>query len=243
MRRGLRPQNHGNRNPVSTDPRRTAYNNIADDFDGLVNAYDTSVRLAVVDRLVGGLSAQRVLDVGCGSGRFSALARGHWPNVTSLDIAPRLVAQATRRAGSRGVVGDACRLPFASSAFDLVISSECLEHTPNPGLAAAELCRVLAPGGHLCLTVPNRVWHPLVLVANASGIRPFHGFENWPSWDDVRLWVEDQGLRVLEQHGFHAFPFQWRGAHPLLRALDRHAGHRAWGRYMINTALLARKPS
>lgn len=50
------------------------------------------------------------------------------------------------------VVGTADALPFPDAAFDVVVSTEMLEHDPSPWLSLAEMGRVLKPGGHLILT-------------------------------------------------------------------------------------------
>ena len=82
------------------------------------------------------------------------------------------------RAGSRGLVADACELPVRDESFDVVISSEMLEHTRMPRRALEELARVLRADGVLVLTTPNRVWQSLVRAASALRLRPFHGPEN-----------------------------------------------------------------
>lgn len=50
------------------------------------------------------------------------------------------------------IVGTADALPFGDATFDVVISTEMLEHDPAPWLSLAEMGRVLQPGGHLLLT-------------------------------------------------------------------------------------------
>jgi SAM-dependent methyltransferase len=50
------------------------------------------------------------------------------------------------------IVGTADALPFPDGAFDVVVSTEMLEHDPSPWLSLAEMRRVLRPGGHLLLT-------------------------------------------------------------------------------------------
>src|SRR3989304_5032789 len=48
------------------------------------------------------------------------------------------------------------RLPYASAAFDLVLSHEVLEHVPDDRRTVEEILRVLRPGGRLVLFTPNR---------------------------------------------------------------------------------------
>jgi 2-polyprenyl-6-hydroxyphenyl methylase/3-demethylubiquinone-9 3-methyltransferase len=119
------------------------------------------------------------------------------------------------------VAGDALALPFAARRFDLVVSSDCIEHTPDPRRAVAEMVRVLRPGGRLVLTCPNALWHWSVRLADRLGLRPYEGFENWPGFGELRRWVEAEGIRVDEHVGFHALPFQLPAAPRWLPALDR----------------------
>jgi SAM-dependent methyltransferase len=52
------------------------------------------------------------------------------------------------------VVGRAEKIPFPDATFDLVVSTEMLEHCPEPGKIAAEVHRVLKPGGTVVLSTP-----------------------------------------------------------------------------------------
>src|SRR5207302_3902826 len=89
------------------------------------------------------LADERTLDAGCGYGPFSAAAVRAGAAVVSVDIGERLVARTVARAGSRGLVADVCHLAFRDESFDVVISSEMLEHTETPTRAVAELARIL----------------------------------------------------------------------------------------------------
>jgi len=98
--------------------------------------------------------AERVLDVGCGTGANLPLLRGLGPSV-GLDLTWRGLAFARDR-GERAVVqGSAAALPFAHASFDLVTSFDMLQTLPDAveRHAMAEMARVLKPGGHLLLTV------------------------------------------------------------------------------------------
>lgn len=81
----------------------------------------------------------RVLDLGCGNSPYAPL----FPNRMCLDL---------RRKPGAAVVGDAHQLPFAPGSFDLIISTEMLEHTVEPQRIVDEIRRVLRPGGRLLLT-------------------------------------------------------------------------------------------
>jgi len=102
----------------------------------------------------------RVLDVACGRGASAVhLAERFGCHVTGLDYGVENIAAAEAHAAAKGVApltafrqGDAEKLPFDDGTFDAVIS-ECSFCTfPDKGTAAAEMARVLRPGGRLGLS-------------------------------------------------------------------------------------------
>jgi len=200
------------------------YDTIADDFDALMNPYDLERRLEVVfGELLSGrpLSARTVLDVGCGTGAFTLAAVERGGIVTSLDIGVALLRRARSKGARRLIAGDACGLPFPDASFDVVLSSECVEHTREPERAVAEMLRVLRPDGLLILTCPNLAWRWTLPLANALGLRSYHGLENWTSWWRLRTWVSRHGGMITGHVGVHCFPFTLPVTQPLLRQLDR----------------------
>lgn len=111
---------------------------------------------ASVPSIVTPPAGARVLDVGCGPGRFWLGAQA-WPADLALiltDLSPGMVdeALANVRAIARwpdvqGQAADACALPFADGAFDVVLAMHMLYHAPDPDRAVSEIARVLRPGG------------------------------------------------------------------------------------------------
>ena len=200
------------------------YDGIAEEFDELMNHYDLERRLEVMfDELLGGadLTGALTLDAGCGTGAFSAAARARGATVVSVDIGPRLL-QRTRSKGIEHVTAaDVAMLPFRAGTFDVVLSSECIEHTPSPRASVQELTRVLRPDGRLAITCPNRTWYWSCAIADRLGIRHYKGLENWPRWSALREWVAEGNVTVARHRGLHLFPFMLAITHPLLRTLDR----------------------
>jgi len=102
---------------------------------------------------------RRVLDAACGEGYGSALLAERAAAVTGVDLSAEAVAHAQRRytAGNLSFrVADGTALPFDDDAFDCVISFETLEHLREQQALLAEFRRVLAPGGFLLISTPDK---------------------------------------------------------------------------------------
>lgn len=222
--------------------RKTAlyFDSISEDFDKRINAFDLGARLAWFEAAFARhpVAGRRVLDVGAGLGQFSDLARRHGADVVPLDIAPKLVAALAPRF-PEATCGSATALPWDAGRFDVVISSECIEHTPDPALAVREMVRVLKPGGVLLVTTPNLVWRWSVWLAEVLGVRKFEGIENWLSRSGLRRAVVDGGADVLDSAGLHIAPFQARALWPLIGWFNAHG--QLLAPLMINQCWIARK--
>jgi len=104
----------------------------------------------------------RVLDLGCGDGEFTPLLASHGANVIGLDISTDLLGLARTRieldgfAGQvRPLCGSAHVIPLQSDSVDLVFGMAVLHHL-DLELAAAEVHRVLKPGGRAIFKEPMR---------------------------------------------------------------------------------------
>ena len=127
---------------------------------------------------------------------------------------------------------------FESESFDLVVSSECIEHTPDPGEALRQMAGVLRPGGYLSVSTPNLLWQPVVRTASRLRLRVFDGYEKFSTRRSMTHALEQGGVRVVRAEGLHLFPFQL-GLHGLSRWCDRHL--QSLRAVMINICLLGRK--
>ncbi len=104
---------------------------------------------------LGELSGQRVLDAGCGKGRFARVLLERHPEaeVWGLDLAEAMLHHAP--AGMRRCAGTLTALPFGEGMFDGAYATESLEHAVDIELAVAELCRVVRPGGRIAVIDKN----------------------------------------------------------------------------------------
>jgi ubiquinone biosynthesis O-methyltransferase len=132
-------------------------------------------RYAFAARLAAG---RRVLDAGCGTGYGSATLAQQALSVTGLDVAPDAIVYAREHYGDSGVrylEGSCCAMPVADAGFDLVVSFEVIEHLADWQTFLEECRRVLAPGGLLVLSTPNR--DAYAEARRLSGPNPFHTHE------------------------------------------------------------------
>lgn len=95
-----------------------------------------------------------LIDVATGPGYVAAAAQARGAEATGLDVAAEMVDLAGRlHPGIRFVRGDAEQLPFDDASFDAAVANFAILHLGRPERAAAELERVLRPGGRVALTV------------------------------------------------------------------------------------------
>ena len=97
-----------------------------------------------------------VVDLGCGTGSLSVLLAGAGYRVRGLDLSPRMLDRARRKADQAGLgvelrVGDAAQPPYEPDSADLVLVRHVLWAMPDPDAALAAWCRLLRAEGRLVL--------------------------------------------------------------------------------------------
>jgi len=109
----------------------------------------------LIREYLGDLRGRRVLDIGCGKGRFARVFREQEPDagIFALDISPEMLRFVP--AGIPAVAGSMTDLPFATGSFDGAYATESLEHAVEIGPAVAEICRVVRPGGRIAIIDKN----------------------------------------------------------------------------------------
>jgi len=130
-------------------PQPAHFDDIADDYDESIPAHVmehlTERRVALAKSLA---PEGRVLDVGCGTGRFLGALPAHYERV-GIDVSAEMLDRA-REKGIEVFEASGDALPFDDASFDLVTTFAVLHHLIDPELVVAtlrEISRVVRPGG------------------------------------------------------------------------------------------------
>ncbi len=156
----------------------------------------------------------RVLDLGCGDATFAGLAAGAGATrVVAADVAEAALARAAARFPQLELelVPFDGPLPFADGAFELVWSSEVIEHVADTARWLSEVRRVLTPGGRLLLTTPDHGRLRLLL----GGISRYSD----PLGDHLHLYTARSLRELLVGFGFDPVRVAAAGGPPLARRL------------------------
>ncbi|GAB4532263.1 MAG: hypothetical protein Fur0018_20770 [Anaerolineales bacterium] len=133
-----------------------------DHFALLAPFYDRLIPLAHTDTLCQHLdlpSAGLLLDVGGGTGRVAAALAPHTAGVLVVDESLAMLRQAAEKTGLLPLAGRAEALPFPDETFPRLLIVDAWHHLADHDRAAAELWRILAPGGLLLIEEPDiRTW-------------------------------------------------------------------------------------
>ncbi len=166
-----------------------------------------------------------LLDVGCGTGTVAIKAGEAGARVTGLDLSPQMLEGAREAAERRGVradwvEGDAEDLPFPDRSFDVAASSFGCMFAPRHEVVAAEMARVLRPGGRLGIvawTVDGALSEFLALIA--AHLPPPPPLAAPPAlWGDeghARAVFADTGVTITAERDRLdlRFPSRWAGPH------------------------------
>lgn len=152
----------------------------------------------------------RVLDVGCGEGftlsRLSEQKIGeHLEGIeyskTAIEIGRKIHPKLTFKQG------DIYNLPYKNNSFDLVISTEVLEHLENPKRALLELIRV--SGKYLLLSVPNEPWFRIANFLRGKNISRFGNdvehIQHWSNHGFSKFVTEVDKVKIIVSK----YPFPW----------------------------------
>jgi 2-polyprenyl-3-methyl-5-hydroxy-6-metoxy-1,4-benzoquinol methylase len=172
-------------------------------------------RRFLLDRVARG---ERVLDLGCGEGRFAAELARAGASVLGVDVAEEPLRRARRLHGELElhVVPEAGPWPLEDSSFDVVWAGEVIEHVLDTAAWLSEVRRVLRSGGRLLLSTPahGRVRLLRLALSKRAFARHFD-----PRTDHLRFYSQATLARLIEDFGFERIEVRPAGGPPRERRL------------------------
>ena len=208
--------------PVRQLPTREGYDLWARFYDEEANPL-VALDAQVVPTLLGDLRGHHVIDLGCGTGRWSRFAVQQGAAVVGVDFAGNMLDRAKftlAGTAARLVQADLARpLPFKDRCFDRVISGLVLEHIADPEALFAEARRVCGSTGRLYFST----MHPALFdfgkqahfVDRDSMVEVrFHSYPHQVA--DFTAAAEAAGLRI-DAAEEHEVPAELAQGHPALR--------------------------
>ncbi len=152
--------------------------------------------------------ADRVLELGCGTGGLLADLTQKYRFVVGFDVSREMI-QAARKLGTPLVTGDGSALPFENASFDLVVCRGVLHHVADLRTTLVEIHRVLRPSGELILSEPSNDWW-LVRTMRKLMYRFSDKFDKEDEGflsDQLRDLIEVTGFREIrmERFGYSAY--------------------------------------
>jgi ubiquinone/menaquinone biosynthesis C-methylase UbiE len=140
------------------------FNQAAADEEHFPSTIDPRIyHVQLILEYFGDLNGRRVLDVGCGKGRFARVLAERYPlaSMVGFDLAEAMLRHVPE--GVSACAGSMTALPFPSGAFDCAYATESLEHAVDIEAAVSELCRVVRPGGRIVIIDKNvQQWGRLI---------------------------------------------------------------------------------
>jgi SAM-dependent methyltransferase len=161
-----------------------------------------------------------VLDVAAGNGNFALAAAREGAGVVASDLSERMVELGRRRSEAEGydiewVVADAEELPYEDGRFDCAASVFGAMFTPQPERAAAELFRVVRPGGTVGMAnwVPGGMLHRQFELTRRYAPPAPEGMPEPLDWGDEEVVARRfEGLAARIEAERRGVPFRWASA-------------------------------
>jgi ubiquinone/menaquinone biosynthesis C-methylase UbiE len=132
------------------------FNQAASDEEHFPSTIDPRIyHVQLILEYFGDLNGKRLVDVGCGKGRFARVLAERFPAsaIVAFDLAEAMLRHVP--VGINRCAGSMTTLPFHAESFDFAYATESLEHAVDIEAAVAEMCRVVKLGGRIVIIDKN----------------------------------------------------------------------------------------
>jgi SAM-dependent methyltransferase len=182
-----------------TQPPRLNYDQIAPQYNQRYDSSPPPERIKALSELVQQVKAQRILEVGCGTGFWLDLLASKVKVACGLDYSLGMLEQAKgRSAPLRLSRGDAVHLPYGDNSFDLVYCVDAIHHFGNQPTFIAEAFRVLHPDGALAVlgSDPHSGDDSWYVYEYFQGVQETD-LQRFPSGDAILAWMQKEGFHNM----------------------------------------------
>jgi SAM-dependent methyltransferase len=185
--------------------------------------YTNQTQLQIVSDICSDWQHQEVLEIGCGTGRFTMALLQTEVMLTVADISSnmlQIVKQRVMETNKGHLIkgyteASITGLPFPDDSFDAILSINVFNHLPNIEEALSQCARVLRPGGTLLFNYANlnSYYWPIAWKINRSNLAIDQNvFSIWRKPNEVRHAIEGSGFTSLGVIGHVHIP---RSVEPL----------------------------
>jgi ubiquinone/menaquinone biosynthesis C-methylase UbiE len=179
---------------------RVNYDSIAPNYHARYASGSALTGIASLLRaLARDLNAQKILEVGCGSGRWLDELQTITPHIYGLDFSLGMLSQAQQRNSTLKLTrGTAKQLPFEPSGFDLLFCVNALHHFDQPQNFIAESYRALRRGGALItINIDPHTIETWYVYDYFKGTRETD-LKRFPKIEALKAWMGETGFKKTE---------------------------------------------
>ncbi|MEM2135873.1 MAG: class I SAM-dependent methyltransferase [Candidatus Jordarchaeaceae archaeon] len=184
----------------------------ADRFLTIQGAYVDRIQKEIVLNMLGSWSNKKILDLGCGTGRFSIEIAKRGARVTAFDPSKSMLEQARRKIKNSEINlirGDGCKLPFQDNTFDGCVCVNVINHVEDYYQLMREIGRVVQEEGFIIINFSNffSFYLPIALYVNITKRSVQKDvYSKWFTTTEIKNCLATAGFKIHDVKGHLLFP-------------------------------------
>lgn len=182
-------------------------------FSNIQGSIIDQIQKKIVNGVFGSNKNKLVLDLGCGTGRFSIELERHGLQIVSVDPSLLMLKEITKKIKKDDnitlIQGIAHQLPFKDSSFDGCICINVMDHIKEPQIIFSEVSRILKKDGHFLFNFSNyySFYLPFAIYINYSKKSLLNDvFTEWHKYSRIRDYLNDTRIKIEKIYGHLLFP-------------------------------------